>query len=371
MGRVKNYFPGGNTSKGFHSFYEYLPYECDRIFVIKGGPGTGKSTFMKRMGEDLIERGYGVEMHWCSSDKDSLDGLAIPDLKVAFLDGTSPHMIDPQYPGAIDEIINLGRYWDRKKLENKKDKIVALSKGVWNAFNKAYAYLDEAKLIHDRWEEYYLEAMDFQMANMKTDYLIKDIISLIRVPYRRGVFRREDFADEMGKERHLFASAFTPQGVINYFDELTEDLRFRYIIKGRPGTGKSTLMKKVAQAVREKGLDVQYFHCSFDPDSLDMIIVDDLGVAILDGTSPHIIDPSREGDIVVDMVECLDIDTIESHKEEIKEVEGYYKQVISKALSYIQEAKSLHDELEEFYVEAMDFDEVEERRRSIVDKLLG
>ncbi len=85
-----------------------------------------------------------------------------------------------------------------------------MSKGVWNSFQRAYAYLKEAKLIHDRWEEYYLEAMDFQMANIKADNIIVDILGMARSSYRRGVFRREGLAEEMGEERHLFASAFYP-----------------------------------------------------------------------------------------------------------------------------------------------------------------
>jgi ABC-type lipoprotein export system ATPase subunit len=46
-GRVKMVFPGGNTCLGFYSFYNYIiGEEARRIFVLKGGPGTGKSTFM-------------------------------------------------------------------------------------------------------------------------------------------------------------------------------------------------------------------------------------------------------------------------------------------------------------------------------------
>ncbi|MDO7203979.1 hypothetical protein Q5M85_07220 [Paraclostridium bifermentans] len=36
------------------------------------------------------------------------------------LDATAPHIIDPKNPGAIDEILDLGRYWDRKTIELNK-----------------------------------------------------------------------------------------------------------------------------------------------------------------------------------------------------------------------------------------------------------
>lgn len=88
-------FPGGNTAVGFFSYYDYiLPQEdAERIFVIKGGPGVGKSTFMKKAGRVFVKKGYDVEYMHCSSDPESLDGIVIPDLKAAMLDGTAPHVV--------------------------------------------------------------------------------------------------------------------------------------------------------------------------------------------------------------------------------------------------------------------------------------
>ncbi|MDK2888295.1 MAG: hypothetical protein PWP72_1173 [Thermoanaerobacter sp.] len=93
-GRLKKVFPGGNTWRGFHSFYDYIiEPDATRIFVIKGGPGVGKSTFMRKIGEEMLERGYDVEFHCCSSDNGSLDGVVIPAIRVALLDGTAPHRV--------------------------------------------------------------------------------------------------------------------------------------------------------------------------------------------------------------------------------------------------------------------------------------
>lgn len=95
-GSIKRVFPGGNTSYGFHSFYDYIiGPDATRILVIKGGPGVGKSTFMKSIGEAMLERGYDVEFLHCSSDNSSLDGVVIPAIKVALVDGTAPHSVVP------------------------------------------------------------------------------------------------------------------------------------------------------------------------------------------------------------------------------------------------------------------------------------
>ena len=54
--KARHMFPGGNTYKGFYSYYDYiLPQEkANKIIILKGGPGVGKSTFMRHIAEDML-----------------------------------------------------------------------------------------------------------------------------------------------------------------------------------------------------------------------------------------------------------------------------------------------------------------------------
>ena len=123
-GTARHVFPGGNTSLGFYSFSDQIiDHNFNRLFILKGGPGVGKSTLIKNVGKRLMEKGYDLEYHCCSSDKNSYDGLIAPTLKIAIFDGTAPHIMDPKYPGAVDEIVNLGAYWSEKGLIAKKEDI--------------------------------------------------------------------------------------------------------------------------------------------------------------------------------------------------------------------------------------------------------
>lgn len=94
LGHIKKVFPGGNTSQGFYSFYNYiLGPDPQRLFILKGGPGVGKSTFIRHVGETMLAKGYDVEFHYCASDNNSLDGVVIPKLQVGIIDGTAPHVV--------------------------------------------------------------------------------------------------------------------------------------------------------------------------------------------------------------------------------------------------------------------------------------
>lgn len=90
-----------------------------------------------------------------------------------------------------------------------------------------------------------------------------------------------------------FLGANTPDGFFSYYNELFRDGRLRktVILKGGPGCGKSTLMRAVGKQANDLGFESEQLLCSSDPNSLDGIIISDAGLAIVDGTAPHILEP--------------------------------------------------------------------------------
>ena len=136
------YFAAMNGRAGFTSFFEEI-FFCEGIkkrYVIKGGPGTGKSSFMKRAALRAESGGARVEYYYCSSDTSSLDGIVI-DSRIALLDGTSPHCYDTVLPGARDEIVNLGEFWRAEGLESRAQELFELSERKKRAYASAYGFL--------------------------------------------------------------------------------------------------------------------------------------------------------------------------------------------------------------------------------------
>ena len=112
------YFAASNSSRGFTNYFKEVFGRADMVYVVKGGPGTGKSSFMKRCSRSAEERGYQVENYCCSSDADSLDGVFVFDGKrsIGVLDGTAPHVWEPEFPGVCEQMVDLGQFWSGKLL---------------------------------------------------------------------------------------------------------------------------------------------------------------------------------------------------------------------------------------------------------------
>ena len=61
-----------------------------RLF-IKGYPGTGKSSMMKKLANEALKRGYDVQLVWCGLDANSIDMVILPELSFCIFDSTEPH----------------------------------------------------------------------------------------------------------------------------------------------------------------------------------------------------------------------------------------------------------------------------------------
>lgn len=97
MAQVTHFFAGANSGDGFQNLFSEIVDLEDTydLMVLKGGPGVGKATFMREIGRSMEKAGTPVEYLWCSGDPDSLDGVVLPELRCAVVDGTSPHGTAP------------------------------------------------------------------------------------------------------------------------------------------------------------------------------------------------------------------------------------------------------------------------------------
>lgn len=172
------YYAAANTYAGFKSFFGdvFDSKKYERIYVLKGGPGTGKSTLMKRIGTNVSKKGGKITEILCSSDPSSLDGIIASnhDKQIAILDGTAPHERDAVIPGAIDEIIDLGAFWDKRWLVASRDEVLSISKEKRCAYLTAYSYLSLAGKTDKYIYSLYEGIFDISKAKSEADSILSN-----------------------------------------------------------------------------------------------------------------------------------------------------------------------------------------------------
>jgi hypothetical protein len=146
---MTTFFAAANSEEGFVSLFDeiFSPDSLKQIYILKGGPGSGKSTLMRSIGAEAEALGLKTEYLFCSSDTDSLDGIIIPAVAAAILDGTAPHAKDPVYPGVAERIVNLGEAFDHEALARKKSLIEAQIREKAACYRSAYRFLSAAGIM--------------------------------------------------------------------------------------------------------------------------------------------------------------------------------------------------------------------------------
>ena len=176
------YFLGANSPTGFYSLYDHLlpPEQARAIYILKGGPGCGKSTLMRKVAAWAQEAGLETEYILCSGDPDSLDAVVFPDKAVAIVDGTAPHVVEPKYPGAVERYVNMGDCYDKAALWSLKQDIMNCMSGYKGCYQRAYRCLGAAA-----------EIMEDQRSALLTDPLAQKLAKRARSILSREIPRQK------------------------------------------------------------------------------------------------------------------------------------------------------------------------------------
>lgn len=369
MSVMRHYFPGNNTPEGFFSYYSNIlsQREAQKIICIKGGPGTGKSTFLKKVGERLAESGESIDYLHCSADENSLDGILLCDKKIALIDGTSPHIIDPITPGAVDHIINFGEYWNDKKISGCKEEIISYNEKTSGWYSLAYNYLAAARKIYDS-----LSALQEEGVEVSEIYkLAADIIE--------REYRRYEISFKSGTMKRFFATAITPGGNVSYIRSLLGGMKKIYLINVPEGYSNVSFMNILADGAVYRGFDVEAFYCAMDPArKMEHLLVPELGLAFVTTNKWHDLEPwevccEEEPSCEITMVDICDYQSayfVEENRPLTLKLSNLYGKLLEESVGALAHAKENHDIVEKLYIRNMDFEKIDELAEKTVRELL-
>lgn len=366
---TRHYFPGNNTPEGFFSYYQYIlgQREAKKIICIKGGPGTGKSTFLKRVGEKLSGSGQNVDFLHCSADEHSLDGILLVDKKIAFIDGTSPHIIDPITPGAVDSIINFGEFWNDKKIADNKEDIISYNEECSRWYKLAYNYLAAAKSIYNNLSGINEDGIELsEIYKLAADIIVRE-------------YKKYDISIKAGNVKRFFASAITPGGTISFVKSLLGRMRKIYLINVPEGYGNTTFMNILLDGAVYRGFDTECYYCPMDPQrKIEHMLVPQLGLAFITTNKWHDLEPweiSEDEDDSRDitMIDISDFQSVyfaEKNAGTLGRLSRLYANLIEESVSALSRAKENHDLVEKMYIRNMNFEKIDALVEKTVESIV-
>ncbi|MFB4162931.1 hypothetical protein ACE1TI_03610 [Alteribacillus sp. JSM 102045] len=352
----KHYFAGDYTAKGFYPLYTTNFQGLDLVIKLTGVSSSVKSEAMKKIAEEWQRKGFSIEWIHCSSNNEALDGIIFPDLKIGIYDSACGDISLETVSEA--EINTDDEFLRKERLADQDNTINRYHHRINRAFQSSLELFKTGLFVHDDLEDIYIKNMDFA----KADQLAIDV--------KKQLYRTLEPTGKNSITKHRFFGASTPNGVIDYIPNLTEDLGKRYFIKGRAGTGKSTLLRKLAAPAEKLGFDVEMYHCGFDPESMDMLIVRELDFCVFDSTDPHEYLPEKDSDEIIDLYKKTVVPgTDEKYEKEINKLTAKYKSYMKKGGVFLKKAKRNKEELDQIYRDAMKNSVIEDNFQIINEKV--
>jgi len=351
------YFLGANAPGGFYSLYtQLIPPETARaIYILKGGPGCGKSTLMRQVGARMEAAGLGTEYILCSGDPDSLDALVLPQMGVAIVDGTAPHVVEPKYPGAVERYVNMGDCYDKQALVGLRREIMDCMAGYKGCYARAYRCLDAAaELSEDARTVLLTEELEQRMAKRAKGILSREL------PHTK--------AAAPGPVKQRFLGAVTHKGVLCLYDTALVQCDRIYELSDNYTLAHELLIHLLA-GITAGGFHVVACPDPMAPERLAHLLVPELGLAFL-STSAHSAfrgKPYRR----IRMDAMADEELLRRSRSRLRFARNVSAALTEEAVASLSQAKAMHDDLEAIYNPHVDFDLASRMAQAVGDEILS
>ncbi len=349
------FFMGANSPEGFFAYLDDY-YDCNdgwRAFLIKSGPGTGKASLMRRVMEDMMAHGQEAEALICSSDPDSLDGVIFPEIKACILDATAPHIMEPKFWGAVEQIVDLSSCMDAQALHSNVSDIIAAC--------------DVCASLHARCRKFIGASASLLGDSCRIAQEHTDQAKILRSASRIAVREFGVHSTQPGKERRRFLSAITPQGSIVFYETLQALCPRIYSIEDEYGASSRLLLDELRKRALDAGHNVISCYCPLFPqDKLEHLLIPSLGVGFTTSNPWHKADfPVYRR---IHAARFTDTDGLRSRRQLLSFNRRAARELINEAVLILQEAKHAHDDIEQHHIHAMDWEHVTRLTGEVITK---
>ena len=334
----EKYFAAANSGEGFVSYFGEVFREQDfeHIYIIKGGPGTGKSYFMRQVAKAAERQGEKVVYWYCSSDPDSLDGITVGK-RFAMVDGTSPHDVSCKTPGAVENIVDLGVFWSVPSLSKMRREIEALNSEKSGAYGLSYRFLSAYSQLSDAAQDTVAPFVNVKKLEDEAHRLLADLSDGDGYEISTALC---DSVGMKGRVRFDTYERFAQRTV-----KITDFFETAHI-----------LLSAVACEARRRNMKIRVSYNPIQPKRIDALCVEGkLALCISDEVS------------AINMKDFVKSEFNESEAARILDLRSV---IFSEAVSALDRVRQVHFKIEEIYQSAMNFAQKEDFTQKFIERVI-
>lgn len=261
--------------------------------------------------------------------------------RAVFDSATPAHVIEPKYPGAFEQVVDLSSCWDEHALFESREAIMALA----------------AKISRCHEPLLPLPRRGGKPALRHLPHRGSRAPRSARWSRRPGAIALSEFKGGpggQGRESVRFLSCVTNKGPV-LFDGTAKALCDRiYLVDDVYGAASRLFLSALRSQALEAGWDVITCYCPLSPfEKIEHLFIPALRLGFMTANDNHL--PDIEPYKIVRSRRFTDAEQIRAHRKRITFNRKASAQMLEQAARLLAEAKALHDQLEGYYTGAMDF----------------
>lgn len=328
----RTYFLGGAAPAGFSTAFWHEHRDCYGYY-LKGGPGTGKSTLMKKVAAAFP--GEAVSCWHCASDPHSLDAVVLEDRGIFVADATAPHESGTPLPKVTGELVDLAEGLAPEPLLENRSEILRLwqeNRALHRQVQKGLAGIAEMEAI---------------IADAGAEALQKE--KLLAYAGRLGRRLIPKAAGQQGAVYSRQSMAVTPAGIIRY---LPEDFDLILLHDPQRIAG-AALLRALADSAAASGSVCEVTAALSRPEQPPVMLIlpaqKRILAAVTDPVQPGLPEPVS----VLRMQRFYDAAILRKHRALIRFSSKTAAATEEKVIALLKDALQIHDALEAYYIRAL------------------
>ncbi len=350
------------TSRGYVTMLA-LGQRCraGQSIVLRGGSQAARSRIISQTAEALLERGFSLEVYrnWLDPNITSGFSLLSPALMVF-----DEELEDPVGGNGVmpNKVIDISSFWDYGQLQSQKKALCTLTWQTTRRKQTISSYLKELGIILQEKKSYVSDSMDFVTVNRITQQVISEI------------FARQASQTEDAQLPQLFVSAITAYGFEHSVNALVSGYKHFYLLRGDPGSGRSTILARVAEHAAMNGLSTRSFYGPLEPDRLELLLIPGLRTALVGGMVVDSFHPSDHRSLtslkVLELNDALRKKRLGLFRAEWLQAQQRFDELVELTVKQLTYCKQNNETVAAIYQEFADQPQLDLATKKLIDYVL-